>query len=105
MVYLNKNQTEIYFPMNEKVGISKIICENQVSHKKIILDNLEYVMKGTSYLVKLNSVPSTFENGQYDYKLINISNEVIDEGILQYGDFDRTTTDYENENTIIQYKS
>jgi len=104
MIYLDKNTNEINIPVVDSTGISKIKLEHQITHNVIELTDIVTEWKGTYWNVTINSSLANIENGQYDYKLISSGDNVIEEGILQFGDYIPTVTNYTHDDTIIQYK-
>jgi hypothetical protein len=56
------------------------------------------------YIFDLSSKLSEFKIGTYEYQLKEIDNTVVEEGIVQFGDYTVTTKEYQGKNNkYVQY--
>lgn len=104
MVYINKTHKKIgKFPKISNDSINRIEFINQVTNQKITF--VPDIINKTNIVctIDLSTIIEQFVDGQYDYYFYNSANDVIDSGILQFGDFDANLVEYNTEKNIIQY--
>lgn len=103
MVYTDKDKKIVKFPKISNDSINRIEFINQVTNQKITF--VPDVMNKTNIVctIDLSPISDQFVEGQYDYYFYNSNNDVIDSGILQFGNFDANLVEYNTEKNIIQY--
>ena len=103
MVYTDKDKKIVKFPKISNDSINQIEFINQVTNQKITF--VPDVINKTNIVctIDLSNVIDEFEPGQYDYYFYNANNDVINSGILQFGDFSPNLVEYNAEKNIIQY--
>lgn len=100
MIYINKDTTEVLLPkvvINDAVKIRFI---SQISHS-VSEENI--VDDGNTTYYKITLQNKDFEVGLYDYTILGTDDIVLSQGIMQYGDYVPSTTEYNGETNIIVY--
>lgn len=103
MVYLEKTYKTVKFPKISNDSIKRIEFINQVTNQKITFDPDVINKTNIVCTIDLSPIYDQFVEGQYDYYFYNSNNDVIDSGILQFGDFDAKLVEYTHDKKIIQY--
>lgn len=102
MIYIDKTKKIGKFPKISNDSFNRIEFINQVTNKKITFETNDKG-NGLIYNIDLSSIIDEFEPGQYDYYFYNSANDVVNSGILQFGDFEADLVEYSHEKNIIQY--
>ena len=71
---------------------------NQVTKEELLFDDISD--EGSYYIV---TISDELAIGQYDYFMLE-GEKILSNGIAQYGEYERTKTDYSNDITIKTYK-
>lgn len=101
MVYFDTNIKEVKFPKVQPGNINRITFINQTTKEEISITNvLDTSTSNRYYILSFNK--DKFESGQYDYKIFS-DNEILAQGICQFGDFTPLKKEYNNESKIIVY--
>lgn len=103
MIFINNNSLGIVIPKHQMViqDIFRLELVHQTTKQKFVFDNLTNM----SEMGKLYLFQSDFSNlieGTYNYYVYG-EQEIIEEGLLVYGDFESENTQYEKENKTISY--
>lgn len=104
MIYIDKNKKIGKFPKISNDSFNRIEFINQVTNKKIILETYDKG-SGLIYNIDLSNIIEEFEPGQYNYYFYNSNDDVVNAGILQFGDFDANLVEYNTNKNIIQYNN
>jgi hypothetical protein len=102
MIYIDKNNKIGKFPKISNDSFSRIKFVNQVSNQEIVF-NTSQTGKNIVYTIDLEPIIDQFVEGQYDYYFENNNGDVINSGILQFGDFEPELIEYNTEKNTIQY--
>lgn len=102
MIYIDKDNKIGKFPKISNDSFSRIRFVNQVSNQEIIF-NTSQTGKNIVYTIDLEPIIDQFVEGQYDYYFENNNGDVINSGILQFGDFEPELIEYNTEKNTIQY--
>lgn len=103
MIYIDENSTDVMLPKVSFDRAVKIRFTNQLTHSEFDYPR-EDTGTTTYYVIDFEALKNLFEVGQYDYKILNENDEVISEGILQFGNFESQNKAHEAEPVnIIQY--
>lgn len=102
MIYIDKNNKIGKFPKISNDSFSRIRFVNQVSNQEIVF-NTSQIGKNIVYTIDLEPIIDQFVEGQYDYYFENNNGDVINSGILQFGDFEPELIEYNQEKNTIQY--
>lgn len=100
MIYIDNNSKRVNFPRVGKVA-TELICTNQTSKIDIVLPVVDST--GKYYVVDFTDYIQRFENGQYDYIFRDDNDEYITSGLLQFGDYNSSNTQYKINIDFIQY--
>lgn len=98
MIYINQNTT-IYVPRTSKEIASRLVFENQSTHKKI---DIEGMFSHSDFYYKVELGDLDIEVGQYTYTML-FGDTIVESGVAQYGDFVNKYEEYNNDN--IGYKT
>lgn len=104
MIFIDGNSLGILIPKHISTiqDIFKLELVHQLTHQKFEFDNLT----NTSEQGKLYLFESDFSqliDGTYGYYLYT-DDELIEEGLLVYGDFENEVVEYKKSNTITAYE-
>jgi len=102
MIYIDKDNKIGKFPKISNDSFSRIRFVNQVSNQEIVF-NTSQTGKNIVYTIDLEPIIDQFVEGQYDYYFENDNGDVINSGILQFGDFEAELIEYNQEKNTIQY--
>lgn len=103
MIFINENSLGVVIPKHQMViqDIFRLELVHQTTKQKFVFDNLtNYSEQGKLYLFQSDF--SGLIVGTYNYYVYG-ENELIEEGLLVYGDFESENTQYEKNNTTISY--
>lgn len=101
MIYIDSVTKISDFPRTSKEDATSIDLVNQLDKKLTTANVVNVSTNNTRYRFDLSAL--AFTNGQYDYHIKNSDGSVIDNGILQYGNYTPSTVGYSHEINIIQY--
>lgn len=102
MIYIDKDNKIGKFPKISNDSFSRIRFVNQVSNQEIVF-NTSQTGRNIIYTIDLEPIIDQFVEGQYDYYFENNNGDVINCGILQFGDFEPELIEYNQEKNTIQY--
>lgn len=102
MIYIDKTHKIGKFPKISNDSFSRIRFVNQVSNQEIVF-NTSQTGKNIVYTIDLEPIIDQFVEGQYDYYFENDNGDVVNSGILQFGDFEAELIEYNQEKNTIQY--
>lgn len=104
MIFINNNSLGIVIPKHQMViqDIFRLELVHQTTKQKFIFDNLTNMSEmGKLYLFQSDF--SQLIEGTYNYYVYG-EQEIIEEGLLVYGDFESEVKEYEKNNTTISYE-
>ena len=104
MIFINNNSLGIVIPKHIPTtqDTFKLELVHQTTKQKFEFDNLtNYSEQGKLYLFQSNF--SQLIDGTYNYYVYG-EDELIEEGLLVYGDFNSENTQYQKNNTTISYE-
>ena len=110
MIYLNESGTNvIYIPKHYASNTAEFTIKliNLLDKNEFIISASNISTVGNTYKFDLtDNVPTGMAVGDYMYELIPdlLGAEKIEFGIIRYGDFDTTKTEYNTSTTKKQYK-
>lgn len=103
MIFINEHSLGIVIPKHQQVIQDEFRLElvHQTTKQKFVFDNLINMSEmGKLYLFQSDF--SQLIEGTYNYYVYR-ENELIEEGLLVYGDFESEVKEYEKENKTISY--
>lgn len=104
MIFINENSLGVVIPKHQMViqDIFRLELVHQATKQKFVFDNLtNYSEQGRLYLFQSDF--SQLIDGTYNYYVYG-ENELIEEGLLVYGDFESEVKEYQKNNTTISYE-
>ena len=105
MIWINENSLGIVIPKHQQViqDTFRLELVHQMTKQKFVFDNLtNYSEQGKLYLFESDF--SQLIDGTYSYYLY-VEDELVEEGLLVFGDFENEVIDYKKNNTTISYES
>lgn len=105
MVYLTNNSDKVAFPCTTtNDGTNYVVkISNTTTKKEYTYTLLNYSNSNSYYYFNVASIlADTIDAGQYKYT-IEKESVILDCGLMQFGDYTRTATQYENEINFNQY--
>lgn len=102
MIYINKTSEEVIIPKIVFNEPFKLICEHQIKHNIIELPVVDKASNKTYYTFNIE-ISEDWVDGQYDYKLLDSEDNILSEGILQFGDYTPNNKNYITSKTTKVY--
>ena len=106
MVYIESNEEKITIPRHtfEEYEAYTMTLASNMFNPTTIVDGMGNISANTYYYEFLVEIPTTLPIGEYQYTLTNASGEVLELGLLTYGNFDKVGMVSNNaSNQKIQY--
>lgn len=104
MIFINENSLGIVIPKHTSTiqDAFRLELVHQMTKQKFVFDNLtNYSEQGKLYLFQSDF--SQLIDGTYSYYLY-VEDELVEEGLLVYGDFESEVEEYQRNNTTKAYE-
>ena len=106
MIYIEKNSISIQIPKHSKRGMTNNYIIELYNHKnsRAYYSGIIQDVGGLDLIYQFENLNfSDVVNGEYEFRLLDAENNVLENGIVQVGDYKNTNKQYEYKKEGIVY--